>query len=95
MAVTLCVLLTAVPGHEHLLVEYEDQVLGLFAAHGAQLLQRVRSVDPAEPPYEVQVIEFPTEAALEAYMEDPARLALVDLRARAIASTQVLRVEVV
>jgi uncharacterized protein (DUF1330 family) len=89
------VLLTAVPGNEAGLVEYEDQVLGLFAAHGAQLLQRVRSVDPTESPYEVQIIEFPTEAALEGYMQDPARMARADLRDQAIASTRVLRVQVV
>jgi uncharacterized protein (DUF1330 family) len=95
MAVTLCVLLTAVPGNEAGLVEYEDRVLGLLAAHGAQLRQRVRSVDSTEPPYEVQIIEFATEAALEGYMADPARVALGDLRDQVIASTQVLRVEVV
>jgi uncharacterized protein (DUF1330 family) len=95
MAVTLCVLLTAVPGHEHLLVEYEDQVLDLFAGHGARVLQRVRSLDVAQAPYEVQIIEFPSEAALEQYLQDPARAALIDLRDQAIASTEILRVAVV
>jgi uncharacterized protein (DUF1330 family) len=93
MTVTLCVLLTAVPGKEQMLVEYEDRVLERFGAHGARLLQRVRSLDPAATPYEVQIIEFPSEDALEAYMQDPAREALADQRDRAIAATQVLRVE--
>jgi uncharacterized protein (DUF1330 family) len=95
MTVTLCVLLTAVPGREQALVEYEDQVLELFAAHGARLLQRVRSLDPSEAPYEVQILEFPSEDALDAYMQDPARAALADQRDQAIATTQVLRVDVV
>ena len=95
MTVTLCVLLTAVPGREQMLVEYEDQVLELFAAHGARLLQRVRSLDPTEAPSEVQIVEFPSEDALEAYMQDPAREALGDQRDQAIANTQVLRVAVV
>ena len=95
MAVTLCVLLTAVPGHERDLVEYEDQVLELLAAHGANLVTRVRTVDPHDAPHEVHVIEFPSEASLQRYMDDPARLALSELRDRAIASTEVLRVDVV
>jgi uncharacterized protein (DUF1330 family) len=95
MPVTLCVLLTAAPGNDQLLVDYEDQVLGLLAAHGARLLQRVRTIDPHDTPNEVHVIEFPSEAALQQYMDDPARLALTELRDEAIAGTEVLRVEVV
>jgi uncharacterized protein (DUF1330 family) len=95
MTVTLCVLLTAAPGNDRLLVEYEDEVLGLLAAHGARLLQRVRTLDPHDTPNEVHVIEFPTETALQQYMDDPARLALTERRDRAIATTEVLRVEVV
>jgi hypothetical protein len=34
MAVTLCVMLWAVPGHEAALVDYEDQVLGRLADAG-------------------------------------------------------------
>ena len=95
MAVTLCVLLTAAPGKELQLVEYEDQVLGLLGGHGARLVSRVRSIDPHDAPQEVHVIEFPSEAALQQYMDDPARLALTELRDRAIAATEVVRVEVV
>ena len=95
MTVTLCVLLTAVPGKEPMLVEYEDRVLERFTVHGARVLQRVRAQDPTTAPYEVQVIEFPSEAALEAYLRDPVREALAAQRDQAIASTQVLRVDVV
>jgi uncharacterized protein (DUF1330 family) len=95
MALTLCVLLTAKPGNEARLVEYEDQVLALLGRHGARLLQRVRAIDPQDAPQEVHLIEFPSEAALQEYMDDPARLALTDLREQGIAGTEVLRVEVV
>jgi uncharacterized protein (DUF1330 family) len=96
MALTLCVLLTPAPGCEARLVEYEDQVLTLLADHDARVLQRVRTVDPtADQPFEVHILEFPSQDAFDAYMEDPARLALAGLRDRAIASTEVLRVEVV
>ena len=95
MSLTLCVLLTAKPGREARLVEYEDKVLALLGRHGGRLLQRVRSVDPHDVPQEVQLIEFPSEVSLQQYMDDPARLALNDLREQGIAGTEVLRVEVV
>ena len=95
MAVTLLVQLWAVPGHEQLLVEYEDQVLPRLAPHGAKILQRVRAIDANEGPFEAHLLEFPSEDALDAYMADPERVALADLRDRAIARTELVRVEVV
>jgi hypothetical protein len=95
MPVTLCVLLSAMPGNESALIAYEDQVLPLVAAHDGRILQRVRAQDPASEPFEVHVIEFPTEPALAAYMDDPRRRALSGERDAAIASTHVLRVDVI
>jgi uncharacterized protein (DUF1330 family) len=95
MAVTLLVQLWAFPGREQLLVEYEDQVLPRLAPHGARILQRVRAVDANDGPLEAHVLEFPSERALDAYMADPERVALADLRERAIARTELVRVEVV
>jgi uncharacterized protein (DUF1330 family) len=92
---TLCVLLYAAPGAEELLVEYEDRVLPLLDVHGGRLVQRLRSAASGVEPYEVHTIEFPSEAAFERYMADPARHALNDLRARAIARTEVVRVQAV
>jgi uncharacterized protein (DUF1330 family) len=89
---TLCVLLYAAPGAEALLVEYEDHVLPLLDAHGGRLLQRLRNAPAADGPFEVHVIEFSSEAALQQYMDDPARHALSESRDRAIARTEVLRV---
>ena len=95
MPVTLFVQLWAVPGHEQLLVDYEDQVLRRLAPHGARILQRVRASDANDGPLEAHILEFPSEIALDAYMADPERLALADLRERAIARTELVRVEVV
>jgi uncharacterized protein (DUF1330 family) len=92
---TLCVLLTPVAGAADRLVEYEDQVLARLPAHGARLLSRVRAEDPEAEPFEVHLIEFPSEAGLEDYLADPARVAMRGLRDAAIASTEILRVEVV
>jgi hypothetical protein len=90
--VTLCVLLTASAGNETGLAEYEDTVLALLPAHGASVRERLRVVDPGAGPHEVHVLEFPSEAALDAYLSDPARVALSDRRDAVIAATELLRV---
>ena len=92
MALTLCVLLYAVPGEEQNLVGYEDQVLALIPRHGGRVTQRVRAIEPGGP-YEVHLIEFPSQAALDAFMADPRRAALADRRDQAIAATTVVRVD--
>jgi uncharacterized protein (DUF1330 family) len=93
MALRLCVLLWPHPGREDALRAYEDAVLALLGEHGARLVAREhigRTSD--EDPSEVQIIELEDDAALEAYLSDPRRLALEGDRASAIARTQVLRV---
>ena len=95
MPVTLLVQLWAVPGREQLLVEYEDLVLPRLAPHGARILQRVRATDTTDGPFETHLLEFPSEGALDEYMADPERIALSELRERAIARTALVRVDVV
>ena len=88
MPVTLCVLLHPVPGSEQLLVEYEDKVLRLLSRHDARIVQRVRSEETGATPYEVHILEFASEAVLDAYMVDPDRIALAAVRdPRSIAPT--------
>ena len=93
MPVLLCVLLWAAPGEHEALVEYEDRVLRLLAAHRARVLTRVRAVEGQ--PDEVQLLEFPSEDALAAFLDDPARVELAGLRERGITRAEVLRVEFV
>jgi hypothetical protein len=88
----LCVLLTAHPGCVADLAGYEDRVLALLPGHGARVVQRLWVEDPGDGPHEVHLLEFPSDAALDAYLADPARLALADQRDRAIARTEILRV---
>lgn len=92
MSLTLCVELWAVPGNEGLLATYEDEVLSLLGEYGATLLQRVRSLEASERPYEVQIIELPDEAAFESFMADPRRVASAAMRDRAVARTEITRV---
>ena len=95
MSVTLCVLLWAHPGHEDALVSYEDRVLEFAPAHGARLLQRARTDGSAGAPLEIQLLEFPSEAALDDYLRDERRTALARERDRAITRTEVIRVDLV
>jgi uncharacterized protein (DUF1330 family) len=92
VTVTLCVLLWSVLDREDEVASYEDQVLELLGEHGGQLLSRVKAV--REQPCEVQIIAFESEDGLSAYMNSPERAALSASRDRAIARTEVLRVDV-
>ncbi|MFE6235519.1 hypothetical protein [Cellulosimicrobium sp. NPDC057862] len=94
MPITLCVLLWPTEGSADLLSRYEDDVLALVPVHGGRLLSRVRALpgQDAALPTEVQVIEMPDDDALAAYMADPARVALADVRDRAVARTDIVRV---
>lgn len=95
MSLTLCVLLWARPGAADALAAYEDQVLDLVPQHGGQVLQRARGSDEGGQPLEIQLLEFPSAAALDEYMADGRRTALAYIRDRAIARTQVINVELV
>jgi uncharacterized protein (DUF1330 family) len=95
VGVTLCVLLWARAGNEAELVAYEDAVLELVPTHGGRLRERVRTDGADGAPFEIHVLEFPSEAALAAYMEDPQRRAMADARDRAIERTAVYRVDLV
>ena len=95
MSLTLCVLLWAQPGAADALVAYEDRVLDLVPGHGGRVLQRARSNGTDGQPLEIQLLEFPSTAALDDYMKDGRRLSLSDERDRAIARTHVIDVELI
>jgi uncharacterized protein (DUF1330 family) len=94
--VTTCVLLWARPGMEAALSAYEDKVLRLIAVHGGRVLERGTvlpgSQHDGEPPTEVQFLEMPSEASLDAYMNDPRRLDMAAERDAAIARTDLFRI---
>ncbi len=95
MTLTLCVLLWAQPGADDALIAYEDRVLELVPGHGGRVLQRLRSNGAAGQPLEIQLLQFPSAAALTGYMTDGRRLAMADERDRAVARTEVIDVELV
>jgi uncharacterized protein (DUF1330 family) len=92
-----CVLLWARPGREAELRAYEDKVLRLVTEHGGRVLERETvlpvSHHDGEPPAEMQLLEMPSEASLEAYMNDPRRLAMAAEREAAIARTDLFRIQ--
>jgi len=92
-SIRLCVLLWARPGADTALVDYEDRVLELIADHGARVLQRARTDGASGAPLEIQILEYPSQAALDDYMADERRVALAGERDAAIARTEVLAVE--
>jgi uncharacterized protein (DUF1330 family) len=93
--ITLTAMLWPHPGQEQALIDYEDTVLALIPAHGGRVISRVRRTDDTDGPFEVQVIEFPSEDAVAAYMVDPVRVGLAEVHAAAIARTEVVRVALV
>jgi hypothetical protein len=95
VSLTLCVLLWAWPGAEDGLIGYEDEVLGLIPGHGGQVLQRARGSGADGQPLEVQLLEFPSAAALDAYLTDGRRTLLAGERDRVIAKTEVIQVQLV
>ncbi|PFG43289.1 uncharacterized protein (DUF1330 family) [Isoptericola jiangsuensis] len=99
MAITLCVLLWAAEGEGETLAAYESEALTLVPRHGGRVLQRVTNVAHTDDaahggvqPTEVQIIEMPDEDALAAYIADPDRVGRVEVRDRAVARTEILRV---
>jgi hypothetical protein len=93
--VTLCVLLWARPGAEDGLIAYEDTVLELVPGHGGRVLQRARGSGADGQPLEIQLLEFPAAAALDAYMTDERRTSLAVERDRVISRTDVIPVRLV
>lgn len=87
--VAVSVLLWARPGRAADLATYEDDVLALLADHGATVVARLQGPRSPGGADEAQVIVFPTEGAFDAFMTDPARLAMADRRDEAIERTEV------
>lgn len=92
-----CVLLWAKPGMEAALSAYENKVLRLVSEHGGRVLERGTvlpgSQYDGERPTEVQFLEMPSEASLDAYVNDPRRQAMASERDAAVARTDVFRVQ--
>jgi uncharacterized protein (DUF1330 family) len=95
MSLTLCILLWAAPGAEDGVIAYEDRVLRIVPEHGGRILQRARGSGTDGQPLEIQLLEFPSAQALDAFMTDDRRQALAAERDQVISKTEVIEVQLV
>ncbi len=69
---------------------YEQAALRIMARHGGRIEYAYELAgDTADTVRELHVLEFPDQAAFDAYLADPERAAHAPDRARAILSTEV------
>lgn len=83
--------LTVRPGQEAAFRAFESQALACFRAHGGEVLAAFRPRPDASgkpTPDEIHILRIGSEDAFAAYRADPTLLALADLRAQAIARTE-------
>lgn len=92
--IELCFFLRALPGAEQAMTSYEDKVTALVPDHGGEMLSRVIGDGADGNPHEVHVYRFPGQAAIDAYMADPRRLALAEEREATVASTVLFPVRI-
>ena len=90
--IVLCCLLRARDGVTADLTAYDDLVLGLVPAHGGEARQRAAGDGDDGQPHEVHLIRFPDQVSLDAYLADPARVALAGRRDRAVSRTELFPV---
>jgi len=88
----LVVQLWVVPGREAEFEAFETRAAELMAPHGGRVERAIRMTTGNSPdaPYEVHIVEFPSEADYLAFADDPAVGRLRGLRAQIISRTDVL-----
>jgi uncharacterized protein (DUF1330 family) len=69
--------------------QFESRVLPLLPRYGGALVQRVRGRDGQ---FEVHLVSFPSQEALDAYLDDPERVAALPLHASSGAETELIEV---
>ena len=77
------------------LAAYEDKVLRFVPDDAGRVVQRARGSGGDGQPAEIQLLEFPSDAALDSYLRDPRRTALAADRDQAVARTDIIDVELV
>jgi uncharacterized protein (DUF1330 family) len=93
MEQTRYVFLWSRPGMEQALIAYEDAVLSLVDEHGGKVVHRARTDGADGRPLEIQLFEWASQEAIDAYMSDPRRTALAADREQAIARTEIVPVQ--
>jgi uncharacterized protein (DUF1330 family) len=85
------------PGAEKIFDEFEAVAIPLIAKYGGTLMLRIRPEPAAiieasdDPPYEVHLVEFPTESAFLQFMKDEERKRFLHLKEQAIRSSVLIK----
>ncbi len=95
--VRVLVLQWAHSGRAHELAEVEDVLSQLAVTHGATLVRErgatFRASSAELPPDEVHILEFPDEASVDAYVDDPLRAPWAVRLGDVLARTLVIRLD--
>ncbi|MEM7369080.1 MAG: DUF1330 domain-containing protein [Bacteroidota bacterium] len=84
-------------GKEEAFLEFESHALPLMAEHGGTLLYRLRPDEHSfvhatgELPYEIHVIAFESQEALDRFLQDDRRQAFLPLKESSISSTLLVK----
>lgn len=90
-------LIYIVPGQEAVFDEFESVAIPLIAKYNGKLLFRIRPDGAAfieaegERPYEVHLVEFPSEADFERFKLDEERKQFLHLKERSIRSSVMIQ----
>lgn len=94
-------LIYVVPGEEEAFHAFEEVALAAIGRYHGTLLMRLRPgpsafvEGEAEPPYEVHLVSFDTEASFRAYAADEARGKVLHLKERSVRSVLLIQGEMV
>ncbi len=84
-------------GQEDVFNQFEDIALPLIAKYNGQLLLRVRPGAAAfiehqiDKPYEIHLVQFPTQADFENFQQDETRKAFLHLKEQSVQSVWLIK----
>ena len=85
------------PGKEESFHEFEDMAIPLIAKYNGKLLLRIRPADAdviernMEAPYEVHLVQFPSEEDIENFMHDDSRTKFLHLKEDSVQSAILIK----
>ena len=97
MSVFITQLIYIKPGSEKVFDEFENIAIPLIAKYDGKLNLRIRPGQDtviaanAEPPYELHVVEFPSEDAFLRFMKDEERQKFLHLKEASIRSSVLIK----
>lgn len=87
------------PGKEQIFHEFEDVAIPLIANYNGKLLLRVRPAaseiieKTIEPPYEIHLVQFPSEQDFQNFMKDESRKKFLHLKEESIRTAMLIKGE--